>query len=156
MEILFSMPMLLLYSVLFGVTMKVADLFNEHGLAWLKGSDVFFGILFGLFGGILIMSTDSLTNLWLALLLANIFRFRVDSLNHGIAAVLMFISFLVVKENLEWVSFLYFFITFSFFGLLMDTNLIPHKFKIVENFLEFRTHYFIFTFLFSLFSLFSF
>ena len=116
MEILFSVPILLIYSVLFGVSMKMADLFNEHGFKWFNGDGVLFGILFGVFGGLLITSDPSLTNLWLALLLVNILRFRVDSLNHGIAAIFMFIGFLIAREHFEWISFLYFFLIFSTFG----------------------------------------
>lgn len=42
---LFSIPMIVLYAVLYGLTMKVADLSDEHGLKWFEGSAIIFGFL---------------------------------------------------------------------------------------------------------------
>ena len=44
-ENLFSIPMILLFALLYGVTMKIADLLNEHGFKWFKGSAIIFGLL---------------------------------------------------------------------------------------------------------------
>lgn len=150
---LFSLPLILLFSILFGVTMKLADCFNEHGFRWFKGDAIFFGILFGLFGGLLILSNFYLTNLFFALLLVNILRFRVDAFNHGIAAIIMFFSFLLVMNNFNWSYFLYFFLTFAIFGILFNYVLPLSKIKgFWGTIFELRFFYFLITLLFSIYT----
>lgn len=152
-SILFSLPFLLLYSILFGATMKLADCFNEHGFKWFKGDAILFGILFGLFGGLLIYGNLFLTNLYLALLLVNVLRFRVDAFNHGIAAIIMFFSFLLVMNNFNWPYFLYFFLTFAIFGILFNYALPLSKIKgFWGTIFELRFFYFLITFLFSIYT----
>tara|TARA_B100000683_G_scaffold268066_1_gene302694 strand:- start:229 stop:783 length:555 start_codon:yes stop_codon:yes gene_type:complete len=150
---LFSIPMLLIYSALFGMNMKMADCFNEHGFKWFRGDSILFGMIFGLFGGLVIASRPELTNLYLSLLLVNVLRFRVDRLNHGIAANIMFFGFLLSINNFMWQYFLYFFITFAIFGLIMDVispKVTLNKFW--KYLLEIRIFYFVFTFLFSIYT----
>ena len=153
MNELFSIPAILVYSILFGSMMKLADCFNEHGFKWFKFDAIVFGILFGIFGGLLTLSDPALTNLYLALLLVNILRFRVDKLNHGIAANIIFLSFLFVANNFNWTHFLYLFVPFAFFGLLMDV-IIPKTSSLhfLEKIFETRFYYFIVTFLFSFYT----
>ncbi len=149
----FSAPMIIIYAILFGVTMKLADCFNEHGFKWFKGDAIIFGILFGIFGGLLIMSNSFLTNLFLALLMINLLRFRIDYFNHGIAGTLMFLSFFLVMDNFHWPYFLYFFLSFGIFGVTMDVILPKIKsFKRTKKVFEFRFFYFLFSFLFSVYT----
>ena len=98
-ETLFSVPMLLVYSVLFGLTMKIADLLDEHGLKLFKGSALLFGILWGGFGAMMILGNNILANFFLALLIHWILRYRIDHLNHGVAASIMLIVFLYNLPN---------------------------------------------------------
>ena len=93
-ENLFSIPMIILYALLYGITMKIADLFNEHGLKWFKGSKILFGLLWGAFGALLILSNNTIANIMLAMNLAFIIRNRLDYINHQIAASIIIISFL--------------------------------------------------------------
>ncbi len=51
---LFSLLLVLIFASLYGVTMKVADLLNEHGLKLFRGSAILFGILWGFFGALLV------------------------------------------------------------------------------------------------------
>ncbi len=81
-ENLFSNPMILLYALLFAITMKVADLFDEHGLKWFKGSTILFGFLWGGFGALLVLSNNTIANIMLAMSLAFLVRNRLDYLNH--------------------------------------------------------------------------
>ena len=152
-SLLFSLPLLLICSILFGVTMKLADCFNEHGFKWFKGDAILFGILFGIFGGLLILGNPLLTNLYLALLLVNVLRFRVDALNHGLAATIMFFSFLFVMGNFSLSYFAYFFLTFAFFGILFNYALPLSKIKgFWGTIFELRFFYFLITFLFSVYT----
>ncbi len=119
---MFSVPMILLYTVLFGSCMKIADLLNEHGLKWFKGSAIIFGILWGFWGAILILSNNLLAIFFLALLVHYILRYRIDYLNHGIAVSIMLLVFLYNLPNftIDWLLFLVIFITYSVHGLFND------------------------------------
>jgi len=133
--------------------MKIADCFNEHKLDLFKGKldNLIFGILFGIFGGLLILSNPYLTNLWLALLLVNVLRFRIDYFNHGIAGTIMFLCFFWAMGNFNWNYFLFFFVPFAFFGVIMDVVIPSCKKpnKVIKNILETRFFYFLVAFIFS-------
>lgn len=116
---LFSLPMILLYAVLYGVTMKVADLLDEHGLKLFKGSKIIFGILWGLFGALLVVSDVQIANIVLAIILSFIIRLRIDYRNHAIATVIIIISFLLYS-TFEPVPFFVFLIVFLIAGSLKD------------------------------------
>ena len=92
---LFSLHMILLYAVFYGITMKVADLFNEHEFKWFKHADVLFGSLWGIFGALLVISNMIIGNVILAMIIAFLIRRRIDHINHAIAVIIIFIVFLV-------------------------------------------------------------
>ena len=118
-EILFSIPAIILYALLYGVTMKIADLFNEHGLKWFKGSAIIFGILWGGFGLLLVLSNSTIANIILAMNVAFIIRNRLDYLNHQIAASIIIVGFLL-SSAIHPLLFVVFFGTFLIFGSLKD------------------------------------
>ena len=118
-ENLLSTPMIIVYAILFGITMKIADLFNEHGLRWFKGDAILFGILWSLFGVLLILSHNIIANIILAMNIAFIIRNRLDYLNHRIASSIIILSFLFFATFQPWL-FLTFFFVFLIFGSLRD------------------------------------
>jgi hypothetical protein len=95
MNYLFSLPLIVLYAILFGSTMKIADLLGEHGLKWVKGSTLLLGIIFGSFGAMLILSSNILANFFIAMLIHWTLRYRIDSLEHGFAGAIMFSTFVL-------------------------------------------------------------
>ncbi len=116
----FSIPMLLVYAALFGTTMKIADLFNEHNVKpWFKGSGFIFGILWGIFGSLLIISNIYVANVLLAMVLAFIIRMRIDYKNHAIATLIIIITFLL-KSNFMPILFFIFLAVFIIFGSIKD------------------------------------
>jgi len=119
LENLFSVPLIIIYALLYGTTMKVADLLNEHGLRWFKGSAVTFGVLWGIFGALLVLSNNITANLILAMNLAYIIRNRLDYLNHQIAASIIIIIFLF-SSIFEPFLFMVFYLIFLMFGSLRD------------------------------------
>ena len=119
LELFFSNPMIILYSLLFGITMKVADLLDEHGLKWFKGSPILFGFLWGGFGALMTISNNTIANLMIAMSIAFIVRNRLDYLNHQIAASIIIISFLF-SSTLEPITFIAFLALFIIFGGLRD------------------------------------
>ncbi len=143
-ETLFSVPMLLVYSVLFGLTMKIADLLDEHGLKLFKGSALFFGILWGGFGAMMILGNNILANFFLALLIHWILRYRIDYLNHGVAASIMLIVFLYNLPNfaINWLLFLVVFVIYSAHGLLNDAADRKEISGIWAKYFKSNSHYF--------------
>ena len=118
-EVLFSNPLIILCALLFGITMKIADLLDEHGLKWFKGSALLFGFLWGGFGALLVLSNNVIANLMVAMNIAFIIRNRLDYLNHQIAASIIIIAFLFTA-TLSPILFISFFVIFLIFGSLRD------------------------------------
>lgn len=153
---LFSLPMIILYAVLFGITMKIADLLDEHGLKWFKGSPIIFGFLWGIFGALLILSNPIIANIYLALILAFILRRRIDYLNHVIAAIIMILTFFAT-QIINWNVLIYFFIVFALFGLATDyfeNKKYPRNFflKFLRKFVDLRAQYYLFPLLYSIYT----
>lgn len=89
---------IIIYSALFGVTMKIADLLNEHNLKYFKGANIIFGILWGFFGALLILVDISIANALLAMILVYLIRMRIDYVNHSIATVIMILTFILSQQ----------------------------------------------------------
>ena len=116
---IFSLPLILLYSALFGLTMKIADLFDEHKMRWFKGDALLFGFLWGIFGILLVLSRADVANVTLAMILAFVVRMRIDYRDHAIATVMIIIAF-IWKSTFDLAIFPIFFLTFLIFGWLRD------------------------------------
>jgi hypothetical protein len=126
-ENLFSAPMIILYALLYGMTMKIADLLDEHGLKFFKGDAVIFGILWGVFGALLVSGNVAIANIVLAMNVAFLIRGSLDYLNHRIAASIIILSFLFFSSINPGI-FLIFLSLFVLFGVLEDrTDNIPKK-----------------------------
>lgn len=115
----FSIPLILIYSALFGLTMKFADLFDEHGMHWFKGDRIFFGFIWGFFGILLVLSRTDIANVILAMILAFLVRMRLDYRNHVIASAMIIIAF-IWKSIFDERIFFIFFAVFLIFGGLRD------------------------------------
>ena len=114
-----TLNLIFVYAVLYGLTQKIADLFNEHGLKWFRGSGLIFGILWGVFGFLLVLSNNLVANVILAMNLAYLVRGLLDYPNHQIAATIIFIAFLLFTEFNPFLFFGFFFI-FVIFGKIKD------------------------------------
>lgn len=109
-----------LLAAIYGITMKVADLLDEHGLKLFKGSDILFGIMWGTSGAAIILFTDPvIASCILAMNVAFICRNRLDYLNHQIAATIIIAVGLVTHIATPGI-FLVFLALFLVFGGLKD------------------------------------
>ena len=110
----------IVYSALFGITIKVADLLDEHGLKLFKGDRIIFGLLWGIFGSLLMLKTNPvIASAFLAMILGCLVRNRLDYLNHQIGAALMFLTgFGLVLVN--FTTLIIFFLLFVTFGSVKD------------------------------------
>src|SRR3989338_1887819 len=112
---------LVLVAVLWGMTEKIADLLDEHGLKWFFGANILFGVLWGFFLSLLVISQNFVVaSLAFARLLSYILRYRIDYLNHGIAAVTVLVAFAANNVQLAWTAFWYFFAVFAIGGFIHD------------------------------------
>ena len=154
---IFSLPMVILYSILFGVTMKIADLLDEHGLRWFKGDAYVFGFLWGFFGVLLILFRTDVANVLFARILAYLPRKSLDYLNHIIAGLMIMIAF-IWKAEFSPLLFFSFFAIFVIFGFTRDYfgNKKPKSKKGKKSALFFihepALHYLVFTFIYGLIS----
>lgn len=111
-----------LLSAVLGATMKIADLLDEHGYKWFKYADVVFGLLWGIAGAYMIFLNPILATIWISVLFCFIVRYRLDYLNHGIAAAIWFVAMLYINYNLRdnLTPFIYFASLFTITGLIHD------------------------------------
>ncbi len=116
---LLSPILMVTYGLFYGLTMKIADLLDEHGLKLFKGSAIIFGFIWGVFGSLLVIGNNDLANIILAMNLAFIIRNRLDYLNHQIASSIIILTFLLTATFLP-IKFFIFYITFLIFGGLRD------------------------------------
>ena len=108
-----------LFAILYGICMKIADLLDEHGMVWFKGSKLYYGVLWGGFGALLVLSNIAVANAILAMILAFLLRLRLDYRNHALAGVIIIIAFLAQSIFVPTVFFT-FFLTLAIFGMLKD------------------------------------
>ena len=111
--------LIIIYAALYGITMKVADLLNEHGLKLFRGSNVLFGIVFGLSTVFLILSNVVVANILLAMCIAFLIRGRIDYVNHAIAMTIIIVAFLNYSA-FDLPLFLTFYFIFLILGGLKD------------------------------------
>jgi hypothetical protein len=116
-----SHPLVLcLNAFLTGVCTKLADVFVEHGYKTTLFRKMILGILWGLFGSLVVLGNSLLGAFYLGILLSWIFRYKLDYYNHGIGGVL-------ILGTLFWQGLSHFellimtlpiFVLFTVFGLL--------------------------------------
>jgi len=151
----FSLPMILLYAALHGITMKLADLFNEHDVRWFRGDSLLFGFIWGGFGALIILSNQLLGTIYLAMVFAFVLRARTDYLNHGIANIIMFFTYFYRYQTINWQPLLLFFVIFAVFGLISD-RFREKKYpkdkilKSLRTLSDLRTHYYWFPLIYSI------
>lgn len=114
--------LIIILSILFAVSMKIADNLNEHGFKWFKGSNILFGILWGVIGSLLISQNNILANVWIAALIGWILRGKEDRINHGIASAIILLTFIFRLHSFKFDSILFitFFIGMVVSGLIHD------------------------------------
>ncbi len=148
----FSPILILIYAALYGITMKVADLMNEHGLKWFKYSNLLFGTACGFFGALLVFSNMIIANLILAMSIAFLTRRRIDCLNHAIALSIIIIAF-VFYSQINIIFFIIFYFIFLIFGGLKDyyDDVLKKKTGVFFSLSQLMLYYPIPTFIYCLF-----
>lgn len=114
-----------------------------------------FGVLWGSALALLAVNPQvAVSNLALAMLLSYVLRYRIDCLNHGIAASIAFLAFFMNGPGIDWPVFLFFFTVFAVGGFIKDSLVERPTLKNVlgeplTTFFEYRMHIYFFPFLYS-------
>lgn len=98
---IFEFFVLSLFSFIFGISNKIADDHHDEGLYLFKYSGEVFGLMFGIFGFILISYSPILQAAYLGPLLYWIYKGKIDCKEHKIAALIMFLG---VAYSYEFLS----------------------------------------------------
>lgn len=138
-ELLSTIPFLFFNSFLFGFFTKLADLLDEHGLKLFKGANLLAGIMWGVFGTLVILFSSLLASFYLAILINWIIRGKIDYLNHRIATAIILVSvfFAGMLTNIDQLLFIVTILLFSGVGLLIDYKIIRRNFLTNNNFFIF-------------------
>lgn len=125
MDITFIKVLLFMFvSLLFGITMKGADLCNEHKCKFFPFDKYILGVAWGVSGVVIIFFHSMLGNIYAALILVFIFRAKIDHINHVIGAVLVLIGYIFRLWNnsqiYDFVLLIHFFLIFIITGFLHD------------------------------------
>jgi hypothetical protein len=109
-----------LIAALYGITMKVADLLNEHGLRLFRFDAIMFGLFWGGCGVALVLCAgDVVASALVAMNVAFIARERLDFKNHQIAATMIICAGILTSQVIP-VQFATFFLVFLIFGGIKD------------------------------------
>ncbi len=107
-------------AIFYGASMKLADLFDEHGLHWFRGDAAVFGLLWGVFGSLLVLANPVVANALLAQMVCYIIRRLLDYWNHAVAAAVIIVTFFVTRQPFLPTTFVIFLVGFTLLGLVRD------------------------------------
>lgn len=145
-------------SILFGFSMKLADLVDEHGLHLFKYSGILLGFVWGSLGATIIYHFDvTVSMFWLATTITYIVKSQIDYFNHGVATAIILISFFINYNSIanNWDYFYYFFFTISTVGLVNKYFIETGKLKLsktLDFFVKLRLHYTLIVVAFSIYT----
>ncbi len=105
----------ILISLIFGISQKLADAVNEHGTVLFKGANIFFGIIFGISGSILISTDNTFAEFYLGLVLYWLISGKLDFLNHQLSGSIMLLVALYYFKNFDINIFNIIFVILIFF-----------------------------------------
>ncbi|HCN38084.1 MAG: hypothetical protein KDC31_10260 [Saprospiraceae bacterium] len=112
-----EIALIILLSTIFGVSQKLADAVNEHRTILFYGSNIFFGILFGVSGIFLANMNSDFTEFFIGLIFYWLLSGKLDYFNHQLSAC-MIIGGVFVNTNCHFSTiFNFLFVVCSFFLL---------------------------------------
>jgi hypothetical protein len=105
----------ILFSLIFGISQKLADAVNEHGTVLFKGANLIFGMVFAIFGSLLISIDNCFAEFYLGLVLYWLLAGKLDFFNHQLSGSIMLVVALhyfrifdVHITNIIFVVFIFF------------------------------------------------
>lgn len=111
--------LLIFVSIIFGVTQKIADALDEHGLVLFRNANLFFGALCGISGALLIILDNDVATVTLAIVLYWIYKKKIDYPNHILAVSLMILPSLFLATNVNLIPAIVLFIFYAIIDFLI-------------------------------------
>lgn len=143
-----------IFSCMFAITMKIADMHDEHGMRLFKHADILFGVLWGFFGAALILLDTPTANAIFAMMLGYVIRKRLDYVNHIIAFCIVSGTFLLSATLIKETFFTFWF-SFTLLGFVKDLKYLNKPGKMATFIRKFYLYipliYALPTFIYSLF-----
>ncbi len=122
-----SIPIIVCFNALItGVFTKLADIANDDGFGVSKKVNILLGVLWGVFGSLVVFGNSYVAAFYLGILLSWIFRHKLDNYAHGIGGALILVSIFFVHPT-SFVQLLITgvtFVLFTVFGLLTRHKLL--------------------------------
>ena len=144
------MTKVILISLLFGMSQKLADALNEHGTVLFKRANILFGIIFGITGALLISLNSTFAEFYLALVMYWLVAGKLDFFNHQLASAIMItVAFAHIKEfsantiNIVFVVIIF----FVFKGLKKYLSILDWRIKLL---FDKKLHHFLIAIIFGL------
>lgn len=129
---------IVIISIIFGVTQKLADATNEHNIILFKYANYYFGILFGLSGAYLAIMNDTFSVYFLVLVIYWLIKDKLDFPNHRFSgSIIMFSLMFFSAIKIYVIESVVIFMVFLLFDYLTgiyrrrNTNL---AFKLLDKF----------------------
>ncbi len=112
-----------------GLFTKLADVVNDDGLKVSPVINIFLGILWGIFGSLVVLGNPFVAAFYFGILLSWIHRYKLDNYSHGIGGSLILAAiFFVHPHNLvQIVIIIGTSLLFTIFGLLSRHGIWRHK-----------------------------
>jgi hypothetical protein len=137
-------------SFCFGVTNKLADLMNEHGLNWGRPLNILMGFIWGFLGALLVIQSTTLAVSYISLVLYWFLMLKLDYHNHAIAGVIILISGFYTGCSLSIVEISILTSTYFILGIL--NNSLKNRSPTIDNILRLRLKIYLVPLAFSIYA----
>lgn len=132
---------IILNAFLTGLFTKLADIANDDGLKVSKKLNILFGLIWGIFGSLVVLGSPLVAAFYLGILFSWIHRYKLDNYSHGIGGsiILATIFYIHPTSKLQIIIAAVTFVLFTLFGLLSR-----YKFLNKNVFVEYNVYSFVF------------
>ena len=116
-----ALPLIVVINAfLTGLFTKLSDVVNDDGLKVPTSVNILFGILWGVFGSLVVLGNPYVAAFYFGILLSWIHRFKLDNYSHGFGGSLILASifFIHPSSQVQIVIIIVTAVLFTFFGLL--------------------------------------
>ncbi len=131
-----ALPMVLIINAfLTGVFTKLGDIANDDGFKISYGLNILLGILWGIFGSLVVLGNSDVAAFYFGILLSWIFRYKLDNYCHGIGGTIILVALFYVHpiSTLQIIMSSVTFILFTLFGLLSRNHIVGKNFFVDYN-----------------------
>lgn len=120
MEILSISIIIYINAFLTGVFTKLADVANDDEFKISESLNILLGILWGVFGALVVLGNSDIAAFYFGILLSWIHRYKLDNYSHGIGGSIILAAIFYVHpvSQLQILITIVTFILFTLFGLL--------------------------------------